>query len=255
MPRLADALSTGVDPLISPQTGPRRPTSRYDYVRDGDEIYRRSFATIREESRLASFPPDVARVAVRVIHACGDVDVVDEIAYHPDVASSTLQALRSGASILTDSAMLAAGITRLRLPAGNDVVCTLRDERVPALAQRWDTTRAAAAVSLWEPWLAGAVVAIGNAPTALFHLLELIADGGPRPAAIVGMPVGFVGSAESKTALAEHRLTDAGTGHDTDENTGAGGNQVPWIVVHGRRGGSAMAAAAVNALATEREIL
>ncbi len=219
---------------------PRRPTARYDYVRDGDEIYRRSFATIRTEADLAALGHDVARVAVRVIHACGDVGIVSELAAHPGVAAAALAALQAGAPILTDSHMLAAGVTRSRLPADNDVICTLREPEVPALAREWGTTRAAAAVSLWEPHLAGAVVAIGNAPTALFHLLELLADGAPRPAAIVGMPVGFVGSAESKVALAEHVLPEG---------------PVPWLVVHGRRGGSAMAAAALNALATKTEIL
>lgn len=226
--------------LTGRTTEPRRPVPRYDYVRDGDEIYRRSFATIRAEADLTGFPPDVARAAVRIIHACGDVDVTSAIAAHPDVAAATLRALEAGAPILTDSHMLARGVTRTRLPADNEVLCTLREPAVPDLARAWGTTRAAAAVSLWEPRLAGAVVAIGNAPTALFHLLELLADGAPRPAAIIGMPVGFVGSAESKVALAEHDLPD-GT--------------VPWIVVHGRRGGSAMAAATINALATTTEIL
>lgn len=217
------------------------PSPRYDYVRDGDEIYRRSFALIRDEADLTRFDADVARVAVRIIHGCGDVGITSDIDAHPEVAAAALAALRDRATIFTDSQMLAHGVTRSRLPRDNEVVCTLRDPGVPDLARAWGTTRAAAAVSLWGERLAGAVVAIGNAPTALFHLLELIADGGPRPAAIVGMPVGFIGSAESKVALAEHRLPDGG--------------QVPWIVVHGRRGGSAMAASAVNALATEAEIL
>ncbi|KGN31934.1 precorrin-8X methylmutase [Knoellia sinensis KCTC 19936] len=219
---------------------PAAPTRRYDYVTDGQEIYRRSFAMIRGESDLTGLPPDLHTVATRVIHAAGDVRITAEIAAHPDVVGAARAALGAGAPIITDSLMLASGVTRRRLPADNEVVCTLRDPRVADLATAWDTTRAAAAVSLWGDRLEGAVVAIGNAPTALFHLLELILDGGPRPAAIVGMPVGFVGSAESKVALAGHDLGD--------------GSQVPWLVVHGRRGGSAMAAAALNALATEDEL-
>lgn len=219
------------------------PPQRYDYVRDGAEIYRRSFAMIQAEIDAANLPAaaeDLRVVTRRIIHAAGDVGVFDDIAAHPDVVSAARGALTSGAPIFTDSHMLAAGVTRRRLPADNAVICTLRDEQVPGLAQQWGTTRAAAAVSLWGERLDGAVVAIGNAPTALFHLLELVLDGGPRPAAIVGLPVGFVGSAESKEALAEHELAD--------------GAQIPWLTIHGRRGGSAMAAAAVNALATKAEI-
>lgn len=219
---------------------PAAPTRRYDYVTDGQEIYRRSFAMIRAESDLSSLPADLHTVATRIIHASGDVEITQHIAAHPDVVRAARDALGRGAPVITDSQMLASGVTRRRLPADNDVHCTLRDERVPGLASSWDTTRAAAAVSLWGDRLDGAVVAIGNAPTALFHLLEVILDGGPRPAAIVGLPVGFVGSAESKVALAEHVLPD--------------GTQIPWLVVHGRRGGSAMAAAALNALATEDEL-
>lgn len=219
-----------VPPLPSP---PRR---RYDYVTDGQEIYRRSFATIRAEARLDHLPEDVRVVAVRMIHASGDVDLTGQIAAHPRLVSSARGALHAGAPIFTDAHMVASGITRARLPHDNEVVCTLRDERVPALASEWGTTRSAAAVSLWGSRLEGAVVAIGNAPTALFHLLEMIADGGPRPAAIIGLPVGFIGSAESKIALAQHP-------HD-----------VPWLVVHGRRGGSALAASAVNALARGEEL-
>ena len=216
-----------------------RPTRRYDYLTDGQEIYRRSFATIRDESDLAALPGDLHGVATRIIHAAGDTDVTEHIAAHRDVVRSAREALAAGAPILTDSNMLASGVTRRRLPADNEVVCTLRDERVPELAREWGTTRAAAAVSLWTERLEGSVVAIGNAPTALFHLLEMLHDGAPRPAAIVGMPVGFIGSAESKVALEEHHLR---------------GGPVPWLVVHGRRGGSAMAAAALNALANPDEL-
>lgn len=220
-------------------TALRRPTRRHDYVTDGQEIYRRSFAMIREETDVSGLPASLHGAAVRIVHAAGDVEITRDIAAHPEVATAALAALVAGAPVLTDSNMLASGVTRRRLPADNDVVCTLRDERVPGLAAAWETTRAAAAVSLWEDRLEGAVVAIGNAPTALFHLLEMLADGAPRPAAIIGMPVGFVGSAESKVALAEHDLS---------------GVPVPWLVVHGRRGGSAMAAAALNALANPDEL-
>lgn len=218
---------------------PLRPTRHYNYVTDGREIYRRSFGMIRDEADLTGLPRGVHGAAVRIVHAAGDVAITREIAGHPDVGTAARTALLAGAPILTDSHMLASGVTRRRLPADNAVVCTLRDERVPTLAAEWDTTRSAAAVSLWADHLEGAVVAIGNAPTALFHLLEMLHDGAPRPAAIVGMPVGFVGSAESKVALAEHDLP---------------GGPVPWLVVHGRRGGSAMAAAALNALANPDEL-
>lgn len=212
------------------------PTRRYDYLRDGAEIYRESFATIRHEAHLDDLPIDLHPVATRVIHAAGDINITSHLAAHPKVVQAARAALDEGRPVITDSFMLASGITRRRLPANNDVMCTLRDDAVPGLAARWDTTRSAAAVSLWVPYLDGAVVAIGNAPTALFHLLELLDDGAPRPAAIVGMPVGFVGSAESKVALVHHAM------------------QIPWLVVHGRRGGSAMAAAAVNALAHPDEM-
>lgn len=220
-------------------TRPSQPTRRYDYVTDGQEIYRRSFRMIREEADLSSLPEDLHGVATRVIHAAGDTDVTAHIAAHHGVVRSARGALAAGAPILTDSNMLASGVTRRRLPTDNEVICTLRDEHVPQLAAQWGTTRAAAAVSLWSDRLEGAVVAIGNAPTALFHLLEMLHDGAPRPAAVVGMPVGFVGSAESKVALAAHDLP---------------GGPVPWLVVHGRRGGSAMAAAALNALAHADEL-
>jgi precorrin-8X/cobalt-precorrin-8 methylmutase len=204
-----------------------------EYERDGAEIYRRSFATIRAEADLGGLPAEVARVAVRMIHACGMVDLVRDIAYSPQVAVAARKALLGGAPILCDAEMVASGITRKRLPAGNEVICTLRAPEVPGLAARLATTRSAAALDLWLDHLEGSVVAIGNAPTALFRLLELIAAGAPRPAAVLGIPVGFIGAAESKEALAASDLEH--------------------LVVHGRRGGSAMTAAAVNALASEKE--
>ena len=213
-----------------------QPTRRYDYVRDATEIYRRSFATIRAEADLSTLPQDLQVVAVRMIHATGETGLTTDLAFHPGVVSVAREALRAGAPIFTDTQMIASGITRRRLPADNAVHCLLHDDRTPGLADRWGTTRSAAAVSLWGDELAGAVVAIGNAPTALFHLLELIADGGPRPAAILGLPVGFVGSAESKIALADNPWN------------------LPYLVVHGRRGGSALCVAAVNAMAQENEI-
>jgi precorrin-8X/cobalt-precorrin-8 methylmutase len=212
------------------------PARRYDYLRQPTEIYRRSFSTIRSETDLSTLPEDMHSLAVRMIHACGDVDLVNDLACHPRVVPAARTALEAHAVIFTDTQMLAAGITRRRLPADNEVRCLLNDPRAGHLAAQWETTRSAAAVSLWSDRLAGAVVAIGNAPTALFHLLELIADGGPRPAAILGIPVGFVGSAESKIALAENPW------------------DIPWLVVHGRRGGSAICAAAINALARKSEI-
>lgn len=205
------------------------------YVRDGDEIYRRSFATIRAEAHLDGMPADVAQVVVRMIHACGQVDLVDDVAYSAGVVTAARAALQAGAPILCDANMVASGITRSRLPADNDVVCTLREPSVPGLAAELGNTRTAAALELWRDRLDGAVVAIGNAPTALFHLLDMIDAGAPRPAAVVGIPVGFIGAAESKEALAASDLE--------------------YLVVHGRRGGSAITAAAVNALAAEREIL
>jgi precorrin-8X/cobalt-precorrin-8 methylmutase len=207
-----------------------------EYVRDGAEIYRRSFATIRAEADLAGLPPELVPVAVRMIHACGQVDLVDDLAYSPGVVTAARGALRAGAPILCDAAMVASGVTAARLPAGNDVVCTLRDPRVPELAAELGTTRSAAALELWAERLDGAVVAIGNAPTALFHLLDLIDDGAPRPAAVLGIPVGFIGAAESKDELAARA-------------------DLEFLVVRGRRGGSAITAAAVNALAREEEIL
>ncbi|SNR60272.1 precorrin-8X methylmutase [Actinomadura mexicana] len=204
-----------------------------DYVRDGAEIYRRSFATIRAEADLSGLPDDVARVAVRMIHACGMTDLVGDLAWSPGVVARARAALLAGAPVLCDARMVASGVTRARLPAGNEVVCTLGDPGVPELAERLGTTRSAAALELWRDRLGGAVVAIGNAPTALFRLLELVEEGAPRPAAVLGIPVGFIGAAESKEALAA-----SGLDH---------------LVVRGRRGGSAMTAAAVNAIASEAE--
>jgi precorrin-8X/cobalt-precorrin-8 methylmutase len=204
-----------------------------DYVKDGAEIYRRSFATIRAEADLSAVPDDVARVAVRMIHACGMVDLVKDLAWSPGVVAAGRAALLAGAPILCDAAMVAAGVTRRRLPADNEVVCTLSDPRVPDLAARLGTTRSAAALELWRDRLAGSVVAVGNAPTALFRLLELMAEGAGSPAAVLGIPVGFIGAAESKVALAA--------------------SDIPHLVVHGRRGGSAMTAAAINAIASEEE--
>jgi precorrin-8X/cobalt-precorrin-8 methylmutase len=202
-----------------------------DYIRDGAAIYRRSFAIIREEADLAGFSPEEAEVAIRMIHACGMVEAARYIAFAPGLVEAARTALAAGAPILCDAQMVAHGVTRARLPAGNEVICTLQDPRTPALATAQSTTRSAAAMSLWGERLGGALVAIGNAPTALFHLLEMLEAGAPRPAAILGMPVGFVGAAESKQALEESRLG------------------IPWAIVRGRLGGSAMTAAAVNALA------
>ena len=204
-----------------------------DYVRDGAEIYRRSFAIIRAEADLGRFPDDVARVVVRMIHACGMTDLPADVGYSDGVVRAARAALLGGAPVLCDAQMVASGITRRRLPAGNDVVCTLDDPSVPGLAKRLGTTRSAAALDLWGPRLSGAVVAIGNAPTALFRLLELVADGAGKPAAVLGIPVGFVGAAESKQALASSGLE--------------------YLAVHGRRGGSAVTVAAVNAVASEDE--
>jgi precorrin-8X/cobalt-precorrin-8 methylmutase len=206
-----------------------------DYTRDAAEIYRQSFATIRAEADLTPFPEDVARVVVRLIHTCGQVDVAEHVAFTPGVVAATHAALLAGAPILCDSSMVAAGITAARLPAGNEVVSLVTDPRAPELAQRTGNTRSAAGVELWADRLAGSVVAIGNAPTALFRLLELVDDGVPAPVSVLGGPVGFVGSAQSKQEL-------------IDRPRG-----IEYLVVQGRRGGSAMAAAAVNAIASERE--
>nr|WP_225955988.1 precorrin-8X methylmutase [Amycolatopsis lexingtonensis] len=205
-----------------------------DYLRDGAEIYRHSFATIREEADLAILPDDVAGLAVRMIHACGMVDLVDDLRYTLDVVESGRAALEAGAPVLCDAQMIASGITRRRLPAANEVLCTLSDPSVPGLAERMGTTRSAAALELWRDKLPGSVVAIGNAPTALFRLLEMLDEGVGAPAAIIGVPVGFVGAVESKVELAKRA-------------------PAPYLVVHGRRGGSAMAVAAINALASAEE--
>jgi precorrin-8X/cobalt-precorrin-8 methylmutase len=206
-----------------------------DYVRDGSEIYRRSFATIRAEADLDGLDPILERVVVRMIHACGMVDLATDISASPGFGDAGRNALRDGAPILCDTAMVASGVTRSRLPASNEVVCTLSDSSTAELAAALGTTRTAAAMELWRDRLDGAVVVVGNAPTALFRLLELVEEGVAPPAAVIGVPVGFIGAAESKLALAEH---PAGLEH---------------VVVHGRRGGSAIAAAAVNALASEAE--
>ena len=206
-----------------------------DYVRDGAEIYRRSFATIRAETDLVGLEPVLERTVVRMIHACGMVDLVDDVAASAGFAPAAEAALRAGAPVLCDTNMVASGVTRARLPADNDVVCVLTDPRVAALAAELGTTRTAAAVELWRERLEGALVVVGNAPTALFHLLDLVAAGGPRPSAVIGIPVGFIGAAESKAALAEQQLG------------------LEFLVVHGRRGGSAISAAAVNALASAAE--
>ncbi|NLP65013.1 precorrin-8X methylmutase [Paraburkholderia sacchari] len=206
-----------------------------DYVRDGQAIYRQSFATIRAEADLSRIPPDLEKLAVRVIHACGMVDIVEALRFSDGAGAAGRDALAGGAPILCDARMVAEGVTRARLPAANDVVCTLGDPAVPQLARTIGNTRSAAALELWRSKLKGSVVAIGNAPTALFHLLDMLDAGAPRPALILGFPVGFVGAAESKAALA------------------ANSRGVPYVIVEGRRGGSAMAAAAVNALASEIE--
>lgn len=205
--------------------------SATDYIRDGTAIYERSFAIIRAEADLSRFTEEEADIAVRMIHACGMVETARHFAFSPGFVAAARTALQAGAPILCDAEMVAHGVTRARLRAGNAVICTLRDPRTPALAAEIGNTRSAAALELWRDQLGGAVVAIGNAPTALFHLLDMLAKGAPKPAAIIGMPVGFVGAAESKEALA------------------SGGHGVPYAIVRGRLGGSAMTAAAVNALA------
>ena len=211
-----------------------------DYIRDGNEIYRKSFATIRSEANLSILPPDLEVVAVRLIHSCGMTDIVNDLAYSENVVQIARDALKNGAKILCDAQMVANGITRKRLPANNPVICTLNEPEVLELAKQIGNTRSAAAMELWRSHIEGAVVAIGNAPTALFRLLEMLDEmldqGLPKPAVILGFPVGFVGAIESKAALAENS------------------RGVPFLTIHGRRGGSAMCAAALNALAMENEL-
>ncbi|SCY25735.1 precorrin-8X methylmutase [Rhizobium sp. NFACC06-2] len=203
----------------------------YDYIRDGNAIYERSFAIIREEADLSAFTEEQADIAIRMIHACGQVEAASHFRFSPDFVAAARGALRAGKPVLCDAEMVAHGVTRARLPADNDVVCTLRDARTPELAKKIGNTRSAAALDLWAEKLGGALVAIGNAPTALFYLLEMLEKGAPRPAAIIGMPVGFVGAAESKDALEASSLG------------------IPYAIVKGRMGGSAMTAAAINAVA------
>lgn len=213
-----------------------KPNFMIDYIRQGDEIYRKSFAMIRSEAKLEGLPADLAQVAVRLIHACGMTDLVDDLVAAADAVSAGRNALKQGAPILCDAQMVAYGVTRQRLPANNEVICTLNDPQIPEIAGAIANTRSAAAIELWKPYLAGAVVAFGNAPTALFRLLELLDEGVAKPALILGFPVGFVGAAESKAELATNS------------------RGIPFITLHGRRGGSAIAAAAINALAKESEL-
>lgn len=205
--------------------------TQYDYIKEGDSIYRQSFAIIRAEADLSGFAEDEAELAVRMIHAAGMVEAARHFVFSPGFVTAARMALNAGAPILCDAEMVARGVTAARLPADNDVICTLRDPRTPDLAAAIGNTRSAAALHLWDKDLEGAVVAIGNAPTALFHLLEMLRDGAPKPAAIIGMPVGFVGAAESKDALAENSYG------------------VPYAIVRGRLGGSAITSACLNALA------
>ncbi|AFL53919.1 precorrin-8X/cobalt-precorrin-8 methylmutase [Sinorhizobium fredii] len=202
----------------------------YDYIRDGNAIYERSFAIIRAEADLSGFSEEEADLAVRMVHACGSVEAARQFVFSADFVSAARDALTNGAPIFCDAEMVAHGVTRARLPAGNEVICTLRDPRTVEIAAEIGNTRSAAALRLWGERMAGSVVAIGNAPTALFYLLEMLRDGAPKPAAILGMPVGFVGAAESKDALAENSYG------------------VPFAIVRGRLGGSAMTAAALNSL-------
>lgn len=204
---------------------------RYDYEKDPAAIYRQSFSIVRAEAELAHLPDGLKPVAVRLIHACGMTDLPQDLMWSDDVVEAAQTAFAGGAAVLCDVEMVAHGILRSRLPDTSDVICTLNDPQVPALAAKLGTTRSAAAIDLWRDRLDGAVVAVGNAPTALYHLLEMVAAGGPKPAVVLGFPVGFVGAAESKDALADNPFG------------------LPYLAVRGRRGGSAMAAAAVNALA------
>ncbi|MEV6067200.1 precorrin-8X methylmutase [Nocardia sp. NPDC052001] len=207
---------------------------RTSYLTDGAEIYRRSFATIRAEADLARFPADISQVVVRMIHACGQVDLAADVDFSNDVVNRARTAMRAGAPILCDANMVASGVTRKRLPADNEVLCLLGDPRVPGLAAELGNTRSVAALELLRDRMDGAVIAIGNAPTALFHLLDMLDSGAPKPAAVIGIPVGFIGAAESKQALAEY-------------------GDIEFLTVRGRRGGSAMTAAALNAIASEQE--
>jgi len=210
--------------------------NRMEYIKNGEEIYRKSFAIIRAETNWKNLPDDLAHVAVRLIHSCGMTDITEDLEASPDAVKIGRNALAGGAAILCDSQMVANGITKARLPKNNPIICTLNHPEVTELARQMNNTRSAAALELWRPHLAGAVVAIGNAPTALFHLLELLDQNVAKPALILGFPVGFVGAAESKIELATNS------------------RGVPFITLHGRRGGSAIAAAAVNALAKENEL-
>ncbi|MCA2553200.1 MAG: precorrin-8X methylmutase [Microcystis sp. M04BS1] len=207
-----------------------------EYIKNGEEIYRKSFAIIRAETNWKNLPDDLAHVAVRLIHSCGMTDITEDLEASPDAVKIGRNALAGGAAILCDSQMVANGITKARLPKNNPIICTLNHPEITELARQINNTRSAAALELWRPYLAGAVVAIGNAPTALFHLLELLDQNVAKPALILGFPVGFVGAAESKIELATNS------------------RGVPFITLHGRRGGSAIAAAAVNALAKENEL-
>jgi precorrin-8X/cobalt-precorrin-8 methylmutase len=210
-------------------------TRNYNYIREGGEIYKKSFSIIRAEAELSRFDADEEKVAVRIIHACGMVEAAKDIFFSKNMVRVARSTLQNGAPILCDAKMVASGITRARLPSGNEVICTLSDPRVPELAKKIGNTRSAASMELWRDKLEGSVVAIGNAPTSLFYLLEMLDAGAPLPAAIIGMPVGFVGAAESKEALMED-------------------GRVPYAVVRGRKGGSAMTVAALNAIAQEQEI-
>lgn len=212
----------------------QKTSRRFDYIRDGAEIYRRSFATIRAEAELARFTKDEEAVAVRIIHACGMVEIAADLVFSNEAATQARRALQQGAPIFCDSKMVAQGVTKARLPSQNEVICTLDDPATADLAAKIGSTRSAAALELWRDRLDGAIIAIGNAPTALFHLLEMLDGATARPACIIGMPVGFVGAAESKEAL----ILEA---------------PAPFITMRGRKGGSAMAAAALNALASEAE--
>ncbi|MEM7508396.1 MAG: precorrin-8X methylmutase [Pseudomonadota bacterium] len=232
----ADAADQGdAPPAPPPQPAPRIAVRTLQYLRDPELIYHNSFQTVRAETRLDHLPEALHDTAVRLVHACGSPEITNRLAWSPDIVTAARAALVRGAPVLCDCEAVAHSIVRPRLPAQNNVICTLRDACVPDLAEDLGNTRSAAAVELWEDQIEGAVVAIGNAPTALFHLLELLDDGWPKPAAILGFPVGFVGAAESKAELAEHP------------------RDVPFLVLRGRRGGSAMAAAAVNALAAGLE--